>query len=339
MNKSSDPLDQSTLLPLAQSTLLPQDQSTFPPPLPVTSIPTLDTTLAVLQVVCGLLVLLLQLGLQLVEAGSVRKKNSSAIFMRGLACLTISLLTSWVCGYSFSFSPGHYLLGYSSGWFGLHSVPSYVPAHWVLHAAVASLPSAMIAASMSERSHLTGHLVLAMVLAGLVYPLPAHWVWHEEGWLYTRGCRDTGGALVVHLASGVAALVGSLLVGPRVEKLGDNFRDVSLPGHSLPLAAVGGMMVVVGMVAKVVGLSGKPAEVGQLAVNSLLGGAGGGVLAMNLFKLTIRKTDRYDLSQTNPSYNKQVTLANRRWSYLTAYNGFLTGKTSEFVDRYLCESS
>merc|ERR1719466_313548 len=85
------------------------------------------------------------------------------------------------------------------------------------------------------------------------------------------------------------------------------------------------MVVVVGMVAKVVGLSAKPAEVGQLAVNSLLGGAGGGVLAMNLFKLTIRKTDRYDLSQTNPSYNKQVTLANRRWSYLTAYNGFLTG--------------
>merc|ERR1719466_401071 len=85
------------------------------------------------------------------------------------------------------------------------------------------------------------------------------------------------------------------------------------------------MVVVVGMVAKVVGLSGKPAEVGQLAANSLLGGAGGGVLAMNLFKLTIRKTDRYDLSQTNPSYNKQVTLANRRWSYLTAYNGFVTG--------------
>eukprot|EP00092_Neocalanus_flemingeri_P020775 GFUD01022511.1.p1 GENE.GFUD01022511.1~~GFUD01022511.1.p1 ORF type:complete len:530 (-),score=180.17 GFUD01022511.1:466-1965(-) len=89
---------------------------------------------------------------------------------------------------------------------------------------------------------------------------------------------------------------------------------------------MGGMLVVVGMVAKVVGLSGKPEQVGQLAVNSLLGGAGGGVLAMNLFKLTIRREVRYDLTKAN--LNKQVTLANRRWSYLTAYNGFITGMVS-----------
>eukprot|EP00092_Neocalanus_flemingeri_P030473 GFUD01033079.1.p1 GENE.GFUD01033079.1~~GFUD01033079.1.p1 ORF type:complete len:174 (-),score=35.62 GFUD01033079.1:71-592(-) len=155
-------------------------------------LPTEDHSPALLEVFSGLLVLLLLLGLQLVEAGSVRKKNNSGVFMRGLACLTISLVTSWVCGYAFSFSPGHYLLGYSSGWFGLHSVPDFVHAHWFLHAAVASLPSAIIAACMSERSHLTGHLVLAMVLAGLIYPLPAHWVWHKEGWLFTRGAGMRG---------------------------------------------------------------------------------------------------------------------------------------------------
>jgi len=293
---------------------------------PTIHIPTGDPSLpAIIQIFSGLLVLLLQLGLQLVEAGSIRSKNTSAVFMRGLACLTISLVISWVCGYSFSFSSGHYLLGYSSGWFGLHSVPDYVHAHWVIHAAVASLPSAIIAASMSERSHLTGHLVLAMVLAGLVYPLPAHWVWHEEGWLYNKGCRDMGGVIMVHVVGGVAALVGSLLVGPRVERLGNNFRDTSVPGHSLPLAAVGGMLVVVGMVAKVVGLSTRPEEVGQLAVNSIIGGAGGGVVAMYLFKLTFKREVKYSLSQNMPDTTKNTSMANRRWSYLTAYNGFITG--------------
>ena len=275
------------------------------------------------QVSSGLLVLFLLIGLQLVEAGSVRMKNTSAVFMRGIACLTISLLTSWVCGYSFTFSPGNFLLGYSSNWFGLHSVPDDASSHWVLHASISSLPSAIIAASMSERSHLTGHLVLATFLGVIVYPLPAHWVWNEEGWLYSSGCRDNGGVLVVHLVSGVAALVGSLLVGPRVEKLGSNFKDVSLPGHSLPLAAMGGMLVVIGMVAKVVGMSGKPEEIGQLAVNSLIGGAGGGVLTMNLFKLTINRVKGYNTADARNI--NHLSVATRRWSYLTAYNGFLTG--------------
>ena len=297
--------------------------------------PTEDPSLpAVIQVFSGLFVLLLQLGLQLVEAGSIRSKNTSAVFMRGLACLTISVVISWVCGYAFSFSSGHYLLGYSSGWFGLHSVPDYVQAHWVIHAAVASLPSAIIAASMSERSHLTGHLVLAMVLAGVVYPLPAHWIWHEEGWLHTKGCRDVGGVIMVHVVGGVAALVGSLLVGPRVERLGNNFRDTSVPGHSLPLAAVGGMLVVVGMVAKVVGLSNNPKQVGQLAVNSIVGGAGGGVVAMYLFKLTIKREVKYSLSQNMPDPVKNTSMANRRWSYLTAYNGFITGINEASTDRF-----
>ena len=59
-----------------------------------------------------------------------------------------------------------------------------------------------------------------------------------------------GGVLVVHIFSGFGALVGSILVGPRVERIGDNYRDVSLPGHSLPLTAIGAMFVIIGMIGK-----------------------------------------------------------------------------------------
>ena len=276
---------------------------------------------SIMQVMCGLFVLFLQLGLQLVEAGSIRSKNTSTVFMRGLGCLTISVVISWVCGYAFSFSPGHYLLGYDSNWFGLHKVDDAAQAHWFLHAAVSSLPSSIIAASMSERSHLTGHLVLATVLASVVYPLPAHWVWHHQGWLHVKGCRDVGGVIMVHLSSGVGALVGSLLVGPRVERLGNNYRDTVVPGHSLPLVAVGGMMVLVGMVAKVVGMV-EYEQIGPVAANSLIGGAGGGVVAMSLFKLTER---RVPVSRQSLGTNKNIVMPTRGWSYLTAYNGVLAG--------------
>ena len=132
-----------------------------------------------------------------------------------------------------------------------------------------------------------------------------------------------GGVIMVHVIGGVGALVGSLLVGPRVERLGGNYKTNVVPGHSLPLAAVGGMMVILGMVGKVVGLTSKYNQVGQLAANSLMGGAGGGVVAMTLFKMIIKKTVKYNMSQGMP--DKHTAMANRRWSYLTAYNGFLTG--------------
>merc|ERR1719430_2143257 len=130
---------------------------------------------------------------------------------------------------------------------------------------------------------------------------------------------------MVHLFSGVGALVGTLLVGPRVEKLGKNYRDNAIPGHSLPLVAVGGMMVLVGMVAKVVGLVNEYEEVGPVAANSLIGGAGGGVVAMSLSKLTQKKVT---LSRQSQDKIKNMAMATRRWSYLTAYNGVLSGMVS-----------
>ena len=114
--------------------------------------------------------------------------------------------------------------------------------------------------------------------------------------------------------------MGSILVGPRVERIGDNYRDVSLPGHSLPLTAIGAMFVIIGMIGKMAGL-GVPGDISHVAVNSLVGGAGGGLVTMNLFKLKARR------GKNNNNTNGQSSLGviNRKWSYLCAFNGFFTG--------------
>ena len=129
--------------------------------------------------------------------------------------------------------------------------------------------------------------------------------------------------MTVHLFSGAGALVGSLMVGPRVERLGDNFRDVTLPGHSLPLTAIGAMFVIIGMVGKVSGLS---ENTGHVTVNTLVGGAAGCLVTMNLFKLKTRRGKKYSMALDN--VQKSVTLTNRKWSFLTAFNGFYTGTIS-----------
>ena len=72
---------------------------------------------------CSMLVFLMFLGLLMIEAGCVRSKNAASVFLRGLASLTISLVTSWICGFMFAHSSGHYLIGFDSNYSTLHRVP------------------------------------------------------------------------------------------------------------------------------------------------------------------------------------------------------------------------
>ena len=75
------------------------------------------------SLLCSMLVFLMFLGLLMIEAGCVRSKNAASVFLRGLACLTISLVTSWICGFMFAHSSGHYLIGFDSNYSTLHRVP------------------------------------------------------------------------------------------------------------------------------------------------------------------------------------------------------------------------
>jgi len=267
----------------------------------------------------------MMLGLQMIEAGSVRSKNVSSVFLRGLASLTICIICSWLTGYMFTHSSGHYLLGYDADYLILHNVTTVDRSQWQLYTSISSLPPAIMASSMSERTHLTGHLIITAFTSLIVFPASAHWIWHSGGWLFKQGCFDLGGVLVVHLFSGFGAFIGALLVGPRVERLGDNFRDVTLPGHSLPLTAAGAMFVIIGMVGKLCGLA-RHLELTHVAVNSLVGGAGGGLVTMNMFKFKTRRGKKYSLNDT--ATTSSVGLINRKWSFLVAFNGFFTGMIS-----------
>jgi len=280
-----------------------------------------------LELVCSLCLLLLHLGLQLVEAGSVRSKSVSSVMMRGLTSLTLATISSWMCGYCFAWSSGGPMLGTDPAYLTLTNLPASSYSHFLFYCGLASLPPVLMAASMSERVHMTGHLVLSLLLSLIIFPAAAHWSWHSQGWLLSRGCRDSGGALALHLLSGWAALLGSVVVGPRLERMGDNFREVTLPGHSLPLTGIGASLVILGMVGKVVGVN-SPQVAGLVAVNSMVSGAGGCLVTMTLFKLKTRRTKKYNLTfgQNAPNISQsRISVSNRKWSFLTAFNGFLTG--------------
>jgi len=278
----------------------------------------------------SMLLFLMLLGLLMIEAGCVRSKNAASVFLRGLASLMISLVTSWICGYMFAHSSGHYLIGYDSNFSTLHRVPEGTSSHWVMYSLLSALASSIVASSMTERTHLTGHLILSALCSLIIFPVSAHWIWHPEGWLAVRGCTDLGGIITVHMFGGCGSFVGNLLVGPRVERLGDNFRDVSLPGHSLPLTAVGAMFVIMGMVGKLAGAGDQIESVGRVTVNLLVAGAGGGLVTMTIFKLKGRRRKQYSYGGDGGVKAKvnNVNAPKRMWSFLTAFNGLFTGMIS-----------
>ena len=139
-----------------------------------------------------MLVLLMLIGLQMIEAGSVRSKNVSSVFLRGIATLTISIGCSWICGFMFCFSKGHYLLGYDSDYLALTKVETQEYGSWLMYTVVCSLSSVIVASSMSERTHITEHLILTMFVSLIIFPTSAHWVWQRGGWLTLQGCTDIG---------------------------------------------------------------------------------------------------------------------------------------------------
>ena len=81
-----------------------------------------------------------------------------------------------------------------------------------------------------------------------MYPIGAHWGWGDGGWLKTRGFSDFAGSGVVHVVGGVHALIGAIILGPRV----DRFRDEEskyIAGHSIPLISLGGFILTFGFMA------------------------------------------------------------------------------------------
>lgn len=91
---------------------------------------------------------------------------------------------------------------------------------------------------MAERTKFESYCILCAVIALIAYPVTGHWIW-GGGWLSSLGFQDFAGSSAVHLAGGTAALIGALVLGPRIGKYDSKGNSKAMPGHNLPLAALG----------------------------------------------------------------------------------------------------
>lgn len=212
--------------------------STATPPV---SINTGDTTWMLISTA---LVMLMTPGLALFYGGMVRRKNVLGTIMQSFIALGV-ITVQWVLfGYSLAFGPdiGH-VIG-SLKWIGLSGVgltpnPDYAPTvpheiFMMFQMMFAVITPALITGAFAERFKFKTYLIFILLWATLVYDPLAHWVWGIGGWIKNMGALDFAGGLVVHVSSGVSALVAAILIGKRV-----GYGEEPMPPHNLTMTLLG----------------------------------------------------------------------------------------------------
>jgi Amt family ammonium transporter len=191
------------------------------------------------------LVMLMTPGLALFYGGLVRRKNVLSTIMHSFFMLALVSVTWVLWGYSLAFGPdtGLGLIG-GLEWLGLEGVtgePSDTYAPGIPHLAFmafqmmfAIITPALITGAFAERKRFKAFVLFSVLWSTLVYAPIAHWVWSPDGWLAGLGVLDFAGGTVVHLASGVAALVAALMVGRRIGLV----RPATEP-HDVPMTVLG----------------------------------------------------------------------------------------------------
>ena len=207
-------------------------------------------------IVAAMLVLFMQAGFAMLEVGFSRMKNVGSVVAKILAMMGIGLVVFWAVGFAFTFSDGgglQSLIG-TQGFFLAAADGTYTGLAWtavplsakfLFQVAFALVSLAIVWGTMLERTKFAVYCIFAVVFAGLIYPIIGHWVW-GGGWLSTFGMQDFAGSTVVHLSGAMAALAGTLLLGPRIGKYDDQGNPQTIPGHNMPLAVLGVIILWIG---------------------------------------------------------------------------------------------
>jgi ammonium transporter, Amt family len=192
------------------------------------------------------LVMLMTPGLALFYGGLVRRKNVLSTIMHSIFILALVSVTWVLIGFTLAFGTDVNGWGIIGGldYIGLHGVgkdplTQYAPtipgsAYMAFQMMFAVITPALITGAFAERKRFKAFVLFSLLWTLVVYSPIAHWVWGQGGWLNKLGALDFAGGTVVHISSGVAALVAALVLGPRVKRESDRFEP-----HDVRLTVIG----------------------------------------------------------------------------------------------------
>ncbi len=246
-------------------------------------------------IVAAILVLFMQGGFILLEAGSTRMKNAGHIAGKTIFTVGIASIVFWAVGYGFIYGNGNALIGLSHFFYGDFTtmgddVAGSIDFFFQLTFAAIALTIAF--GGFAERGKLAAYLIFAILFSAFVYPIIAHWIW-GEGWLADLGKQDFAGSTVVHLTGAMGALAATLLLKPRLGKYNKDGSANDLAGHNQVYTALGVLILWVGWFGFNAGSTGgvMDAFFGYVALNTQLAAGAGAIAALFITWAITGKSD------------------------------------------------
>jgi ammonium transporter, Amt family len=256
------------------------------------------------------LVFFMNAGFAMLEAGFCRVKNTVNLLAKNLIVFAIATLAFWIVGFGFMFGFGgdwstpsasdNGFIGLHGFWLqgadnspavgadyrgvfrALNGVGIPLQAKFFFHLVFAGTAATIVSGAVAERIKFFAFVLFSVSIAGLIYPIVGHWVW-GGGWLNNIGFWDFAGSTVVHSVGGWAALVGTVLLGPRMGKY-KGTESFALPGHNFAVATLGCFILWLGWFGFNPGstLSADPSAIAHILLTTNMAAATGGITAMIL---------------------------------------------------------
>jgi ammonium transporter, Amt family len=251
----------------------------------------------VFLLISAVLVIFMNAGFAMVEAGFCRQKNAVNILAKNLIVFAIATLAYWAVGYGLMYggsaddagvwtggtpffgTQGFFFSGDPAA-YGNDAYPAAVPesVSFLFQVAFAATAATIVSGAVAERIKFIAFLIFSVLLVAISYPITGHWVW-DGGWLNVMGFTDFAGSTVVHTVGGWAALVGAAILGPRLGRYGEG-RTNAIPGHNMGFATLGCLILWIGWFGFNPGSElAATANVPYIALTTNLSAAAGGTTA------------------------------------------------------------
>ncbi len=256
--------------------------------------------------ICAILVIFMNAGFGMLEAGFCRQKNAVNILAKNLIVFALATIAFWAIGFSFMFGKegGGGFIGMGGFFLSSENPDTYetfglpIPVFFLFQVAFAGTAATIVSGAVAERIKFVDFLIFSLLLVGISYPITGHWVW--AGGLLSSipflgegvGFKDFAGSTVVHSVGGWAALMGAAFLGPRIGKYNPDGTPNAIPGHNMGFAMLGCLILWIGWFGFNPGSQlAADYNVPYIAVTTNLAAAAGGITATAVAWLVIGKPD------------------------------------------------
>jgi ammonium transporter, Amt family len=288
-------------------------------------------------VLAAAMVLFMEGGFSLLEAGLVRTKNAVNVTMKIFVDLTIGALAFWLIGFGIMFGKDAY------GFIGTNlfgspekialsiELPSAAFVLFQMGFAVACI--SIVSGAVAERMNFKAYILTAALICTVIYPLSGHWVWNSEGWLAKLGMKDFAGSAAIHAVGGFAAFAMAKVLGARKGRFNsDGSANVFAPSN-IPLASAGAFILWFGWFAFNAGstLDASNTALASIAINTMLAAASGGTSAL---LITLKKFGKADPSMTINGVLSGLVAVTAGCAFVTQWSAIIIGAISGLIVIY-----